>query len=343
MVGPRRIALCILAVVAMAGGAACQQTGPGSSSAPSASASTPLVVGLGFIPSVQFAQFYLAEERGYYRAAGLAVELQNRIDPELITLLGQGAIDIGNGDGTSVIPAVSQGIPVRYVATVYARFPSVVFAKASSGIATPADLAGRSLGIPGRFGGSWIMLQALLASAGLDPDDLTIRDYPDFGQGVAVAQDQVEAATGFINNEPIQLERSGDPATILRVDEITPLPGPGLVVGTATLESKREPIRAFIAATLRAMAEIAADPDIGVEATVARVPDLGQDRALQRAILDATIQTWQSPITDANGLGAIDRAAWQESVDFMAGLPDSVVARPVTLDELLDDSLLPPP
>nr|MBA2489117.1 hypothetical protein [Chloroflexota bacterium] len=78
-------------------------------------------------------------------------------------------------------------------------------------------------------------------------------------------------------------------------------------------------------------------------ATVARVPDLGQDRALQRAILDATIQTWQSPTTDANGLGAIDRAAWQESVDFMAGLPDSVVARPVTLDELLDDSLLPPP
>ncbi|MBA2488948.1 MAG: ABC transporter substrate-binding protein, partial [Chloroflexi bacterium] len=81
MVGPRRIALCILAVVALAGGAACQQTGPASSSAPSASAPTPLVVGLGFIPSVQFAQFYLAEERGYYRAAGLAVELQNRIDP----------------------------------------------------------------------------------------------------------------------------------------------------------------------------------------------------------------------------------------------------------------------
>ena len=50
---------------------------------------------------------------------GLEVEFQNKIDPDLITLVGQGAIDIGIGDGTSVIPAVSQGIPVRYLATIY--------------------------------------------------------------------------------------------------------------------------------------------------------------------------------------------------------------------------------
>ena len=43
-------------------------------------------------------------------------------------------IDVGIADGTSVIPAVSQGIPVKYVATLYGKFPSIVFAKASSGI-----------------------------------------------------------------------------------------------------------------------------------------------------------------------------------------------------------------
>ena len=85
------------------------------STAPSASVEpVALTVGLGFIPSVQFAQFYLAEQSGAYDAAGLDVTLQNKIDPELITLLGQGAVDIGSGDGTSVIPAVSQGIPVVY-------------------------------------------------------------------------------------------------------------------------------------------------------------------------------------------------------------------------------------
>ena len=63
-------------------------------------------------------------------------------DPDLITLLGQGAVDIGNGDGTSVIPAVSQGIPVVYTTTIYGQFPSIVVARAGSGITTAADLRG---------------------------------------------------------------------------------------------------------------------------------------------------------------------------------------------------------
>ena len=107
---------------------------------------TKLVVGLGYIPSVQFAQFYLAQQNGYYADAGLDVEFQNKIDPDLITLVGQGAIDVGIGDGTSVIPAVSQGIPVAYIATIYGKFPNVVFAKDSSGIKTAADLKGKKSG-----------------------------------------------------------------------------------------------------------------------------------------------------------------------------------------------------
>ena len=114
------------------------------------------------------------QQNGYYADAGLDVEFQNKIDPDLITLVGQGSIDVGIGDGTSVIPAVSNGIPVAYVATIYGKFPNIVFAKASSGITTAADLKGKKVGIPGRYGSGWIMLQALLKSAG--PDDRRHRD-----------------------------------------------------------------------------------------------------------------------------------------------------------------------
>ncbi len=142
----------IAALVAACGGpgasAAPSSTAPGSSgpsSAPSAPPVTPekLVVGLGFIPSVQFAQFYLAEQQGYYEAAGLDVEFQNKIDPDLITLVGQGAIDIGIGDGTSVIPAVSNGIPIRYVATIYGRFPTSCSPRRRPGSPSAADLRGQ--------------------------------------------------------------------------------------------------------------------------------------------------------------------------------------------------------
>jgi NitT/TauT family transport system substrate-binding protein len=306
---------------------------------PSASAKQALTVGLGFIPSVQFAPFYLADQAGYYDDAGLDVTFQNKIDPDLITLVGQGSVDVGLADGTSVIPAVSQGIPITYVATVYGKFPSIVFSKASSGIDTPADLKGRKLGIPGRYGSSWIMLQALLSSAGLTPADLEIVEYPDFSQGGAVQQGAVDAATGFVNNEPVVLERNGSPATVLRVDDITPLPGPGIIVGTKTLGERPDAVNAFVTATLRAMREIRDDPSKGLDAAITAVPELGQQRDLQASILDATIDTWVGPYQDANGLGAIDHDAWQKSLDYLTTL--GLVPNKVTVEQLVDDRFIP--
>ena len=307
---------------------------------PSASAApVKLTVGLGYIPSVQFAQFYRAQRQGYYAAAGLDVTFQNQADPNLITLVGQGAIDIGIGDGTSIIPAVAQGIPVLYGATIYAQFPSIVLTAASGSITTVADLKGKSLGIPCRCGSSWVMLQALLSSANLTPNDLTIKLYPDYGQAVALQQGQVDAATGFLNNEPIQLQQQGFATNVLAVDTIVPLPGPGLVVGTSTLASKGAALKAFTAATLQAMREIIANPQLGLDDSIAAVPDLGSDSATQLAILQATIGMWRSPYTDQHGLGAIDSAAWQQSLDFMRGLPEQTIPSSLTVDQLVTQEL----
>jgi NitT/TauT family transport system substrate-binding protein len=298
-----------------------------------------ITVGLGYIPSVQFAPFYLAQQNGYYAGLGLDVEFQNRIDPDLIALVAQGSIDVGIADGTSVIPAVSQGIPVRYLATIYGRFPSIVFAKASSGIQTAADLEGKRLGLPGRYGSTWTMLQALLGSADLTPDDLELVEYPDFGQGAAVTQGAVDAATGFANNEPVQLELSGEDAVILRIDDIIALPGPGLIAGTTIIEERPDVVQAFVAATLRAMEEIASDPEAGLDAAIAVVPELAEDRDTQRAILEATIDTWRGPVQEARGFGAVDREGWAASIAYLTEL--GLVPEPVEVDDLVRDDLLP--
>lgn len=302
---------------------------------------TPLKVGLGYIESVQFAQFYRAQQQGYYREAGLDVTFQNEISPNLITLVADGALDIGIADGTDVIPAGGRGIPVRYVTTIYAQFPNVVMAPVDSGINYAADLRGHSLGIPGRYGSSWIMLRALLASANLTTDDITITDYPDFGQGAGLQQGQVDTATGFRNNEPVQLRGQGFDTTLLTVDDITPLPGPGLIVGEATLGSKTDALRAFVAATLRAMDEISEDPGLGLADTFAVVPDLAGNPDQQWAILQATIEMWHSPYTAEQGAGTIDLAAWEESLNFMRDLPDSNIPAELTAGELVTDDLLP--
>ena len=307
--------------------------------APSRMPPTRLVVGLGYIPSVQFAPFYRAQQAGYYADAGLDVEFQNKVDPDLITLVGQGAIDVGIGDGTSVIPAVSQGIPVVYVATIYGQFPNVVFAKASSGITGVADLKGKKVGTPGRYGSSWIMLQALLGSVGLTTSDIDVVEYPDYTQRAAVEHGAVDAATGFSNNEPVQLELDGNKAVVLHVDAITPLPGPGLISATKTLADKHDAVARFVAATLRAMNAIRLNPSVGLEAAIKAVPELASGRELQTAVLNATILSWSGPIQAAKGLGVIDREGWARSIEYLTTL--GLVPNPVTVDDLVLDDLIP--
>ena len=345
LAGVATLLVAILAGCGVGGGASVPPSNPpaaslapGESAEPSLTA-TKLVVGLGYIPSVQFAQFYLAQQNGYYADAGLDVEFQNKIDPDLITLVGQGSIDVGIGDGTSVIPAVSNGIPVAYIATIYGKFPNIVFAKASSGITKAADLKGKKVGIPGRYGSGWIMLQALLASAGLTTADIEIVEYPDFTQELAVELGAVDAATGFANNEPVQLELHGQKASILTIDEITPLPGPGLVAGTATLDEQHDAVSAFVTATLQAMEETKANPTVGLDAAIKAVPELAKDRDTQAALLAATIATWTGAAQEAHGLGAIDRAGWEKSITFLQSLGLTKV--PVTTDQLLREDLLP--
>jgi NitT/TauT family transport system substrate-binding protein len=311
---------------------------PNDSAEPS-TAPTKLVVGLGYIPSVQFAQFYLADQKGYYAEAGLKVDFQNKIDPDLITLVGQGAIDVGIGDGTSVIPAASNGIPIEYIATIYGKFPNVVFTKASSRITKAADLKEKKIGVPGRYGSGWIMLQALLGSAGLKTEDVQIIEYPDFTQRAAVEQGAVDAATGFSNNEPIQMALNGTKPVVLTIDAITPLPGPGLVAATKTIDAKHDAIAAFVAATLQAMNEIKADPALGLDAAIKAVPELASQRDAQAAVLAATIATWSGPIQDDRGLGAIDRDGWTTSITYLGTL--GLVKGEVTTDKLVREDLLP--
>jgi hypothetical protein len=97
---------------------------------------------------------------------------------------------------------------------------------------------------------------------------------------------------------------------------------------------------AFVAATLRAMNDIVANPQLGLDDSIAVVPDLATNKDTQLAILQATIAMWSSPYTQANGTGAIDSDAWNKSLVFMRGLPDSNIPSNLTVDQLVTQELL---
>ena len=220
-----------------------------------------------------------------------------------------------------------------------------MFAKSSTGIAGAADLAGRNVGIPGRYGSGWIMLQALLASADLTPEDLDDRRIPRLRPAVGRPAGCCRCRDRVRQQRASPIKELGDETTVLTVDDIVPLPGNGLIVGASTLAAKHDALAAFVAATFRAMKDIKADPQVGWDASVATVPELATDPQtpvdLQKAVLAATIVMWENDQTATAGLGAIDVADWTASIEFLLSLPGGLVPNPVTADQLVTTELLP--
>ena len=317
---PLRAVLTLIALVL----AACSPAG--SSASPSASGSSaatagelrPVTLLLGYRPDVQFAPFYLAQQAGYYADAGLEVTIEHKQAPDVVRLVADGEAEFGVADATDTMIARTSGIPVVAISTLYARFPVALIGEEGIVPSDPAELAGLRIGTPGRFGSSWHALLALLEAGGLGPDDVTIREYPQFDQVTGVLAGDVDLITGFRNNEPLRLEAEGMTPELLTIDEIAPLPGPGIFTSDALLADDPELARAFAEATARGQQGVIDDPEAGFAAASAVVSAIAEDPETARAILDATVELWSGE-SGFDG-GRIDTELWATGYETMQRL-----------------------
>ena len=164
---------------------------------------------MGYIPDPQYAPYYVAVEKGYFADAGFEIEFDYSFETDGMALVGAGELPFAVVSGEQVVLARAQEVPVVYVLEWFQQFPIAIVSKASAGIETPADLAGRNVGLPGFFGASYVGYAGLLSANGLTQDDVQGNDIG-FTQFEAVLNDQVEAAVVYRNNEPVRLMGAGE-------------------------------------------------------------------------------------------------------------------------------------
>jgi NitT/TauT family transport system substrate-binding protein len=291
----------------------------------------PVTLLLGFQPDVQFAPFYLAQQDGLFADAGLDVTIEYSDD--VIRLVADGQSEFGVADATDVMIARSSGIPIKYVSTLYGHFPVVLIGAPDTLPAEPSGLAGLRIGTPGRFGSSWHALLALLDAGGSTEADVAIRGYPQFNQVEGLLNGDVDVITGFRANEPLRLEAQGFDVALMTVDDFAPLPGPGIVVGDELLGADHEMVAAFASAVVTAQQQIANDPQSGVEAAIAAVPAIADDRETALAVLEATIEAWVPPVT-----GEIVLDVWEPGYDTMQRL--GFIDGSVPVEEMYEETIL---
>ena len=310
---------------------ACTAAGQVPAAPPTATANTAgtaadaVKLGVGFVPNVQFAPFYVGMDKGFFAAEGINLELAYGYENDYLKLVGVGEIPFMIGSGDQVVLGRAQGLPVRYVSNWYTKFPVVVFAKPAAGIEKPADLRGKTIGIPGPFGASYVALRGVLEAGGLSEQDVKLASIG-FTQAAALSQGQVDAAVDYAVNGPVVLALQGITTTEIALDPFLTVPANGLVTNEKTIKDNPDLVARMARAMQRAIAYTLANPDEAFAIALKFVPEAGGDNtATDRAVFDASLPYWTpQPGTQP---GATTAAAWEAAAEFMQriGLVDVLV------------------
>lgn len=289
---------------------------------------------LGYIPNVQFAPLYVAVEKGFFADQGIEVEFDYSYETDAMALVGADQLQFAVVSGEQILLARAHELPVVYVAAWYQKYPVAVVSKAEQGIVTPADLKGKTIGLPGTFGANYIGLDALLFSAGLTESDVSL-DQIGFTQVESLATDRDEAVSVYAANEPVQLRAQGYEINELLVADYVQLASNGLITNEKTIAENPGLVRRMVSVLVKALEYTIANPDEAYELSKAHVENLAQaDETVQKEVLARSIELWK-----AERLGFSDLQAWENMQDTL--LKMGMLTKPLDLNAAFTNEFVP--
>lgn len=160
-------------------------------------------VQLKWLHQFQFAGYYAAVERGYYREAGLEVELiegKPDVDPAQVVLQGDAEFGVGTPE---ILIDRAEGEPLVVLGVIFQHSPYGFLSLQDSGVSTVSDLAGRRIMIEPQAA----ELYAYLKREGVPLDSLEILPHAFSEQDLIAGH--VDAISAYITTEPYSLRREG--------------------------------------------------------------------------------------------------------------------------------------
>ncbi len=302
----KKISLCCLIILALV---SCSQNK--TTVQPKAELQS-IKLGVGYVPNIQFAPYYVAQAKGFFAENGLEVSLEHGYENDFVVLTATGERLFAVASGDQVILARSQGLPIVYVMKWYQRFPVAVMTLKSSGITTPQQLMGHSVGTPVLSGASYVGWKALAFANKLDETAIKL-DVIGYAQAEAVTTKKVDASVVYIANEPVQLTKQGIEVNLFQVSDYIDLVSNGLVTNEKIIKEQPDLVRRMVKGSLQGLQYTIDHPDEAFQISRKYIPDMTDANApTQRAVLEASITMWRS-----DKLGLSNQQAWADSVKFM--------------------------
>jgi NitT/TauT family transport system substrate-binding protein len=289
--------------------------------------------------------FFLAEDRGYFKAEGIDITIdQGSGSGAAPILVANGTYDAGFGDINALIELAGrkpEDAPIA-VYVMYNQPPFTVAVKTESPIRSPKDFEGRTLG--GAAGdGALKLFPALCKIARIDCAKVKITNMQPNLREQMLMQGQVDGVFGYVNTIRFSARLIGVEDKQIRYvnygDYGMDLYSNGIIVSKKLVNEKPEVVKGLVRGINKGVADMLKEPDAAVASVAKREPLI--KIPVERERLDATVRDEMNhPEVATIGLGNVDTARLKRSIDILVEADN--LPRTPAVEEIFTPAMLPP-
>lgn len=277
-------------------------------------------VTVAYVPAPHYAPLWQAQEKGYFKDEGLEVTLKQMAGGVvIIPALESGDLEFGGSDVVGALSAVSQNVPVKFIASltkVSEAAPTNVLYSKDKSLASPADFKGKRIAVNAKFNVEWLMVRRWLQEGGVDPNDVEIVEVPFPDMIASLQAGQVDAAA-LIEPFVTLAEGAGLHKVADHWSSVDGFTSAGILGNTKFMADNADTVAALQRAIAKATSDLEANPTLVrtlLPKYTAMDPALAQKVTLptwQPTFDVATIAKWADYAQDA---GIIDHAVQAEDL-----------------------------
>jgi NitT/TauT family transport system substrate-binding protein len=310
-----------------------------------ASAQTPIKFALDWKFEGPAAPYFVALDKGYYKAEGLDVTIdQGNGSVEGINRVASGTYPMGFCDINSLVKFrdKKENIPVQAVMMVYDTPAFAIVALKKSGIKAPKDLEGKILGAPAPDG-AYAQWPIFVKQNAIDAAKVKIENIGFPVREPMLVQGKVDAITGFWFSSVMNLRAIGvapeDIVVLMMRDYGVDLYGNAIIVNPDFAKASPKAVAGFVRATIHGIQDTIRDPAAAIKSLMKR-NEIGNEAVELERLKMSLEKNFVTPEVLANGLGAVDMARLTRSIDQI-GIAFAFTAKPAASD-IFTAQFLPP-
>jgi NitT/TauT family transport system substrate-binding protein len=270
---------------------------------------------------ISFAEVMYGESGGFFAKEGLDLKIEGGHGSAMsVQQVSAGNVLLSRTGGTDLIKAYAKDPSIVAIAEIFQRDLFYVISAADKPIKTPADMAGKTIGLVSVGGATENLLDMMLVKAGVPKAEVkrqTTGDNP--GAFEFVKRGRVD---GFIasNNTIFGLQTAKAPVFAWPADDVAPSPAQVYMTSRKTLETQTEELAKFLRGVSAAIGDmIAKRDDLGaVIASMSAHYDIPETKRPDKGVatLRHTIEVTYKPARDAKL--AMVPGQWDSAYELMA-------------------------